>query len=77
MNLDIKRFEAADEIRRFPLGTFEVVQMGGLTIGRASYEPGWRWSEHVGPITGAASCKVEHWCCPVARRCGWTTGTSS
>jgi hypothetical protein len=36
MNLDIKRFEAADEIRRFPLGTFEVVQMGGLTIGRAS-----------------------------------------
>jgi hypothetical protein len=60
MNLDIKRFEAADEIRRFPLGTFEVVQMGGLTIGRASYEPGWRWSEHVGPITGATSCKVEH-----------------
>jgi quercetin dioxygenase-like cupin family protein len=60
MDLDIKRFEAADEIRRFPLGTFEVIKMGGLTIGRASYEPGWKWSEHVGPLTGAASCKVEH-----------------
>jgi quercetin dioxygenase-like cupin family protein len=60
MDLDIKRFEEPDQIRRFPLGTFEVIRIGNLTIGRASYEPGWRWSEHVGPLTGAASCKVEH-----------------
>jgi quercetin dioxygenase-like cupin family protein len=31
-----------------------------MTIGRATYEPGWRWSLHVGPATGASSCSVEH-----------------
>jgi quercetin dioxygenase-like cupin family protein len=60
MDLDIRRFDTPDEVRHFPLGTFEVVKIGELTVGRASYEPGWRWSEHVGPITGASSCKVEH-----------------
>jgi quercetin dioxygenase-like cupin family protein len=60
MKLDIRRFDTPDEVRQFPLGTFEVVKIGDLTVGRASYEPGWRWSEHVGPITGASSCKVEH-----------------
>jgi quercetin dioxygenase-like cupin family protein len=36
------------------------VRLGGLTIGRATYEPGWRWSEHVGPAVGATRCTVEH-----------------
>src|SRR6267154_3036202 len=31
-----------------------------MTIGRASYEPGWKWSEHVGAATGAKLCEVEH-----------------
>jgi quercetin dioxygenase-like cupin family protein len=34
--------------------------MGAMTIGRASYEPGWRWSEHVGSAAGERSCQVEH-----------------
>jgi catechol 2,3-dioxygenase-like lactoylglutathione lyase family enzyme/quercetin dioxygenase-like cupin family protein len=41
-------------------GRFEIVRLGGLTIGRATYEPGWRWSEHVGPSVGATRCPVEH-----------------
>jgi len=41
-------------------GRFELVRIGGLTIGRATYEPGWRWSEHVGPTVGATRCTVEH-----------------
>ena len=41
-------------------GRFELVRIGGLTIGRATYEPGWRWSLHVGPSVGAARCSVEH-----------------
>ena len=41
-------------------GKFEVVHVGGLTIGRATYEPGWRWSDHVGPTVGASRCTVEH-----------------
>jgi 2-hydroxychromene-2-carboxylate isomerase len=56
----LKRFEAPDEVRIFDRGRFEIVRLGGMTIGRATYEPGWRWSLHVGPDTGAASCMVEH-----------------
>jgi 2-hydroxychromene-2-carboxylate isomerase/quercetin dioxygenase-like cupin family protein len=61
-NLDVvlKRFEQPDEVRRFEKGKFEIVRISGMTIGRATYEPGWRWSLHVGPATGASSCSVEH-----------------
>src|SRR5262249_50599550 len=56
----LRRFDAPDEVRTFPKGKFEVIHIGGVTIGRASYEPGWRWSEHVGRAVGQASCEVEH-----------------
>ena len=60
MKLELKRFDAPDETRTFERGRFEVVRIGGVTLGRASYEPGWRWSEHVGRAAGARSCQVEH-----------------
>ena len=60
MNLTIKRFERPDDRRTFPFGSFELVSLGGMTVGRASCEPGWKWSEHVGAATGAALCDVEH-----------------
>ncbi len=56
----IKRFEQADEVRTFEKGKFETVKIGSMTIGRASYEPGWKWSAHVGAAAGAALCEVEH-----------------
>src|ERR1700693_5015382 len=56
----LKRFEQPDEIRTFEKGRFELVRVGGMTIGRATYEPGWKWSEHVGRALGAKSCMVEH-----------------
>jgi quercetin dioxygenase-like cupin family protein len=56
----LKRFEQPDEVRQMVKGRFEVVRIGGLTIGRATYQPGWRWSEHVGPQVGATRCTVEH-----------------
>ena len=56
----LKRFENPDETRVFEKGRFEIVNIGGMTIGRASYEPGWKWSEHVGPSTGTTLCDVEH-----------------
>ena len=56
----LKRFESPDEIRSFEEGKFEVVHLGGMTIGRATYEPGWRWSEHVGKSLGQKECFVEH-----------------
>jgi quercetin dioxygenase-like cupin family protein len=56
----LKRFEAPDETRVLQKGKFELVHLGGMTIGRAIYEPGWRWSEHVGPGVGSTRCSVEH-----------------
>jgi quercetin dioxygenase-like cupin family protein len=56
----LKRFESPDEVRLMEKGRFELVRIGGLTIGRATYEPGWRWSLHVGATVGAARCSVEH-----------------
>jgi hypothetical protein len=55
-----RRFDDPDEHRDFPLGRFDLVQIGGMTVGRAEYEPGWRWSEHVGAATGERSCEVAH-----------------
>lgn len=56
----LKRFENPDEVREFEKGRFEIINIGGMTIGRAIYEPGWRWSEHVGKTIGAEFCEVEH-----------------
>ena len=41
----LKRFEKPDEVRAFELGKFEIVEIGGLKIGLATYQPGWKWSE--------------------------------
>ena len=43
-----------------PFGRFELITVGGQTIGRATYQPGWRWSAHVGPGLGQQRCVVEH-----------------
>src|SRR5262249_48362704 len=43
-----------------PLGRFEVVRIGGLTVGRATYQPGGRGAEHVRPAVGARRCSVGH-----------------
>ena len=49
MELSIRRFDEPDEERSMALGRFDLVRLGGTTVARASYQPGWKWSEHVGP----------------------------
>ncbi len=56
----LKRFEKPDEVREMELGRFELVRLGAVTLGRATYEPGWRWSEHVGRKLGQNRCHIEH-----------------
>jgi hypothetical protein len=56
----LKRFDQPDEVRAFERGKFELVHIGGMTIGRAIYQPGWKWSVHVGRALGKSSCDVEH-----------------
>lgn len=56
----IKRFDEPDEVRTFEKGKYEIVQLGGSTFGRATYQPGWRWSTHVKPLVETESCQVDH-----------------
>jgi len=60
LNVILKRFDQPDEVRKFDKGKFELVNIGGMTIGRATYEPGWKWSLHVGQAAGKRSCDVAH-----------------
>ena len=56
----VKRFESPDDVRVFPKGTFELLRLGDMTIGRATYQPGWKWSIDVGTELGSSMCSVEH-----------------
>lgn len=56
----LKRFDTPDEVRDMELGRFEILRVSGMTIGRATYQPGWKWSVHVAPTVGTALCGVEH-----------------
>jgi quercetin dioxygenase-like cupin family protein len=60
MDLTLVNLDAPTETRTFEKGRFDVYRIGPMTLGRATYEPGWRWSEHVGAPSGASSCMVEH-----------------
>ena len=56
----LRRFDSPDETREMSRGRFEIVHLGGMTIGRATYEPGWKWSVDVGPRIGEKLCSLEH-----------------
>jgi quercetin dioxygenase-like cupin family protein len=60
VDLTLVNFDSPSEVRTFEKGKFELYEVGPATIGRATYEPGWKWSEHVGSQTGESSCQVEH-----------------
>ena len=55
-----RNFGKADEVRVFPKGKLELLTIGGATIGRATLEPGWRWSTSVQPIAKTKSCEAPH-----------------
>jgi len=59
--LEVKSFDSPDEVRPFEgKGQAEVLNIGGQVVGRATFEPGWKWSENVRPIAGTDSCQVSH-----------------
>jgi hypothetical protein len=55
-----KGFGKPDEVREFPKGRLDLIKLGGATIGRATFEPGWRWSTSVQPIAKTKSCEAAH-----------------
>ena len=59
--VEVKNFDSPDETRPFEgKGKAEVVRVAGRTVGRGTFEPGWKWSENVKPIAGTDSCEVSH-----------------
>ena len=61
-----KSFNAPDETRTPPKTKLEVVKIGETTLMRATFEPGWKWSEHVKPVVGTDSCQVHHLICAIS-----------
>ncbi len=59
-SIEYKSLDKPDDRRSFPKGGAEFVTIGELTVGRATFEPGWRWSESVKPIAGTPSCEFHH-----------------
>ncbi|MCF2530299.1 cupin domain-containing protein [Yinghuangia soli] len=58
--LAVRSLESADEVRDMPHGHLDALNIEGLEFGRAQFEPGWRWSQDVGPIAGTGSCQFHH-----------------
>ena len=60
--IERKAFDKPDETRPFKdgKGKVDVITVGEHTVGRGTFEPGWRWSEHVKPIAGTPSCQAAH-----------------
>lgn len=56
----LKRFQQPDETSSFEKGRFDTIGIGGMTLGMATYEPGWKWSEHIGALSGKKWCATEH-----------------
>jgi hypothetical protein len=57
---EVKHIGKPEEVREFPRGKVELVTLGGATVGRATFLPGWRWSTSVKPIVKTASCEAPH-----------------
>ena len=66
--LDVKSIDKPDERRDFPRGHAELLDMPEFPIGRATFEPGWRWSESLKPIVGTESCQFHHKCFVISGR---------
>jgi hypothetical protein len=56
---EVKNVEAG-ETRKFEHGMVQVVKVGSVTVGRAEFQPGWKWSKDVKPIVKTDSCMVHH-----------------
>jgi len=59
-SLQAKPFAASDDLRPFPNGRAEVVTIDEASVGRVTYEPGWRWSTDLAPIMGTPTCQLHH-----------------
>jgi len=57
---ELRNFGKPDEVREFPNGRVELINVGGAMVGRAVFEPGWRWATSVQPLAKTKSCEAPH-----------------
>jgi hypothetical protein len=57
---ELKNFNNPDEVREFPKGRLELIKVSGATVGRAIFDPGWKWSESLQPLMKTKSCEAPH-----------------
>jgi hypothetical protein len=60
VEMEGKSLNNPDEVRTFDKGKLELVNIGGRTVGRATFQPGWRWSQSVKPLVNTKSCEAPH-----------------
>lgn len=58
--MEKRSMSSADEVRAFPKGKLEIIHAGGITFGRATLEPGWKWSECLKPFVKTENCEAQH-----------------
>jgi len=57
---ETRSHDKPDEVREPSKTRVEVVRLPGYTLGRLTFEPGWKWSECIKPVVGTKSCQVSH-----------------
>ena len=63
-----KNVSKPDETRKFERGQMDLVNIGGGVVGKATFQPGWRWSEHVKPIAKTDWCEAPHFMYQISGR---------
>jgi len=58
--MEARSFSSPDEVRQFEKGKLDLVKIGGATVGRAVFQPGWKWSMRLKPIAKTKSCEAPH-----------------
>ena len=58
--IEKKSLNSPQETRTFEKGRVELATVGGITFGRATFQPGWKWSTCVKPIAKTKSCQAPH-----------------
>ena len=58
--MEVKNLNSPEETRNFDKGKLDLVKIGGAMVGRAVFQPGWKWSESVKPVAKTKSCEAPH-----------------
>jgi len=60
VQIEKKSFDRPDEVRNMEKSRIDLVTVGNITFGRATFQPGWRWSKDIKPAVHTSSCQAPH-----------------